>query len=101
MAREDGDMDITLIDNVQRQGLIAQIQPATPEVAAQRREVVQAVKALNKAEPFGDGRELTYSIDRRTHRIVTRVVDRSTGDVVSQLPAEYVLRMAEEYQKQP
>ena len=94
-------MDIASIDFGQRQSLTVQAQPISPDLAAARREVVQAVKALNKSETFGQGKELTYSIDRQTRRVVTKLVDKNTGEVVRQIPDEYVLRMAEEYQQKP
>lgn len=71
----------------------------TPKELADRRELVQAVKQVNQAELLGSGRELTYSIDRQTHKVITKLVDASTGEVVDQIPAEYVLRLAEEYKQ--
>jgi len=67
-----------------------------PAVRAQNREVVQAVKALNAAELFGQENELTFVFDRHTHRAVVRIVNRDTREVVRQIPAEYALRMAED-----
>ena len=93
-------MDIASMENAPRQGLTAQAQPALPpEITAERREVVKAVKAVNQARFYGQDRELTYSIDRQTKRVVTKLVDKNTGDVISQIPFEYVLRLAEEYQQ--
>jgi len=63
--------------------------------AAQNREVVQAVKALNATEMFGHDNELLYQRDSATKRMVVRVVNRETQHVVSQIPPEYVLRLAE------
>ena len=62
--------------------------------AAQNREVVQAVKALNGSQMFGQDNELLFQQDRDTRRMVVRVVNRKTQEVVSQIPAEYVLRLA-------
>ena len=71
--------------------------PTIPaEQAAQNREVIQAVKAINNAEMFGQDRELTFQRDTITNRMVVRVVDRKTKEVVSQVPPEYVLRLAED-----
>jgi uncharacterized FlaG/YvyC family protein len=94
-------MDIASVSAVKRLDLTPQSEPLTPELAEQRREIVHAVKALNKTEMFGQGQELTYAIDRSTKRVVTRLVDKNTGEVLSQFPAEYVLRMAEENQQKP
>jgi uncharacterized FlaG/YvyC family protein len=71
-----------------------------PEKLAESREVIQAVKAVNAAGMLGEGKELLFQLDRLTHRLVVRLVNRDTGDVEAQIPEEYVLRMAEELLKE-
>ena len=66
------------------------------EIASQNREVVQAVKAVNGSEMFGQDEELEFQMDSATKRLVVRVVNRNTREVVTQVPPEYVLRMAKE-----
>ena len=66
------------------------------ERIAGAREVVQAVKAVNQAEMFGPENELLFQRDTRTQKMVIRVVNRQTQEVVSQIPPEYVLRLAED-----
>ncbi|HSB16671.1 MAG TPA: flagellar protein FlaG [Bryobacteraceae bacterium] len=68
--------------------------PVPAETAVENREIIQAVKALNAAELFGQNSELTFLLDRRTQRPVIRLVDRKTKDVIRQIPPEHVLRMA-------
>ena len=92
-------MDVASIQHKERSDLTAQPQVPTPDQTAARRELVKAVNAVNKAEIYGSGKELTYSIDRDTKRLVTKLVDKNTGEVVDQFPAEYVLRLAEEYRQ--
>jgi uncharacterized FlaG/YvyC family protein len=58
--------------------------------------VVQAVKALNKTEMFGSDNGLEFQRDPESKRWVVKVVNRTTGDVVSQIPPEYVLRLADD-----
>lgn len=70
------------------------------ERAAENRDVIQAVKALNGTEMFGQENELQFQIDRQTQRMVIRIVNRKTKEVVSQIPAEYVVRLAEELRRQ-
>ena len=71
--------------------------PSEPvDRTASLREVVQAVKAVNRAEMFGSENELLFQRDARTQKMVIRVVNRETQEVVNQIPAEYVLRLAEE-----
>jgi len=61
----------------------------------ERREIVQAVKAINAAELFGENNEVTFVLDRQTRRPLLRIVDRKTKEVLRQIPSEHVLRMAE------
>jgi uncharacterized FlaG/YvyC family protein len=54
------------------------------------------VKALNKTEMFGSDNGLEFQRDPESKRWVVKVVNRTTGDVVSQIPPEYVLRLADD-----
>lgn len=71
--------------------------PQIPPVkAAQNRSIVQAVKALNGTEMFGQDNQLTFQRDPYSHQMVIRVINMKTQEVVSQIPQEYVLRLAED-----
>lgn len=70
--------------------------PVPSEQLAHQRELIQAVKAVNAAELFGENSELTFALDRQSRRPVVRILDRKTKEVIRQIPPEYVLRMAEE-----
>ena len=84
---------------------ITSIQPAatTPAVssqvsveeAAQRRQLLQAAQSVNDSGVLGQN-QLVFVLDRQTHRAVIRVEDRTTHQVVSQIPPEYVLRLAQD-----
>jgi len=75
----------------------APVEPAPArQLTDQQRTVVQAVKAVNSASLFGQSNQLTYVVDPASKRVLVRIVDRETGKVVEQIPAEYVLRLAEE-----
>jgi len=76
--------------------LAAPVAPVDTQRAAENREIVQAVKAVNAAEMFGSNSELTFLLDRSTQRAVIRVVDKVTKDVIRQIPPEYVLKMAQD-----
>ena len=54
--------------------------------------MVAAVRALNKSELLGSGRELKFTRDSQTQKMVIQIVDKS-GDVVDQIPPEQVLRI--------
>jgi uncharacterized FlaG/YvyC family protein len=74
----------------------ATAQPApAPEITADQRQLVQAVKALNATEMFGENSELTFVLDRQTRRPLVRIIDKKTNEVIRQIPPEYALRMAE------
>src|SRR5437870_5600944 len=86
-------MDISTVN-----GLTAGVVPVpqTPAIEVeQRRELIQAVRAVNQAELYGQENELSFAFDRGTQRAVVRIVDRKTREVVQQIPTEQVLRMAE------
>jgi uncharacterized FlaG/YvyC family protein len=88
-------MEITGIDRA-APGLYAPTPVAPVDMQAESREVVQAVKALNGAEMFGDENELRFQRDPQTQRMVVRLVNRRTSEVVEQIPAEYVLRLSQD-----
>lgn len=73
--------------------------PVPPEIAAEQRELIHAVKAINPSELFGEGSELTFVLDRETRRPVVRIVDRKTKELIQQIPPEYVLRMADDLKR--
>jgi uncharacterized FlaG/YvyC family protein len=85
-------MDISAVQrNVQPLAAAAPV--ALVENSAEHREIIQAVKALNAAEMFGQENELVFHMDRQAHRMVIRMVNRKTQEVVGQVPAEYILRL--------
>ena len=74
----------------------APVEAVRADQAAENREVVRAVQALNGTEMFGQENQLTFQRDAATQRMVVRIVNRKTNEVVSQIPPEYVLRLAED-----
>lgn len=66
------------------------------ESRAETRELVQAVHQVNEAQIVGQNSELVVSLDRQTGRPLVRIVDKESREVIQQIPAEYVLRMARE-----
>jgi flagellar protein FlaG len=71
---------------------------ASPRVsvqeAAQRRQVLQAAQSVNESGVLGQN-QLVFALDRETHRPVIRIVDRTTQQVITQIPPEYVLQLAQ------
>lgn len=79
---------------------IAVAPPAPSVVEEDRRVLIQAVRAINEAELYGQEHELSFAVDRASRRAVVRIVDRKTRAVVDQIPSEQVLRLAEELKQQ-
>ena len=69
---------------------------APAEQQSENREVIRAVKALNSTEMFGENNELQFQKDPQSRRMIVRIVDRKTKEVLSQIPPEYVLQLAAE-----
>jgi uncharacterized FlaG/YvyC family protein len=61
-----------------------------------QKSLIQAVKAVNASEFFGEENEVTFIIDRATRTAVVRIVNKQTGEVVQQIPNQQILKLAEE-----
>lgn len=87
------------------------VRPATSDADAAARPAgddVQSADDKHKALPedmTAAVRELTdalrnttiglqFEIDETTHKVVTKVIDRDTGELIRQLPSEEVMRIA-------
>jgi len=71
--------------------------PSAPTMEVEhRRALIQAVRAVNATELFGQENELSFAFDRNSQRAVVRIIDRKTRELVQQIPNEQVLRLAEE-----
>lgn len=62
--------------------------------AARLKPVAEAVRRLNAVQYAGEGREITFSVDRPSNKLVVKVIDSDTKEVVTQWPAEYALELA-------
>lgn len=92
-------MELSALNDYSRNGLgvtPAEAAAGKPATVDDRRVLIQAVRAVNEAELFGQQHELSFAMDRGTRRPVVRIVDRKTREVVQQIPSERVLRLAEE-----
>jgi uncharacterized FlaG/YvyC family protein len=86
-------MEIGPLQNDQQNIAVVPVS-TVPEVVAQNRELIQAVKSVNAAEHFGADSELTFLLDRHTQRAIIRLVNTRTKEVIQQIPPQYVLEMA-------
>ncbi len=67
----------------------------TPREAAERRELVKAVRAINENRLLGEDREVTFGLDRESRRTVLRIINKETQEVIRQIPSEEALHLAE------
>lgn len=65
-----------------------------PDPAEMARSVEDAVAKLNELMR-NDDRSLNFSVDKSTDRVVVRVVDTNTQEVIRQIPNEEALKLAE------
>jgi uncharacterized FlaG/YvyC family protein len=75
--------------------LLAAAVNVPPEEAAQRRQLVHAAKSVNASGTLGEN-QLVFAVDPSTRRMVMRVENRDTHEVVLQVPPEYVMQMADD-----
>jgi uncharacterized FlaG/YvyC family protein len=71
-----------------------------PQQAAENRSIIPAVKAVNESEMFGQDNQLVFQRDPQSQRMVIQVVNQQTHEVVSQIPPEYVVQLADDLKRQ-
>lgn len=59
---------------------------ASPDMTAAVNELFDVLKTTSIG--------LRFEIDEDTHRVITKVIDKDTGELIRQLPSEEVLRFA-------
>src|ERR1700722_92653 len=64
--------------------------------AVNQRTLGRAVQAVNASELLGPENELTFVVDKAARMVVIRLVNKDTRETVEQIPAQDVVRIAEE-----
>lgn len=65
---------------------------AVSGLAASREELLKATQRVNETlRPYN----VQFELQEDDARIITRIIDQETGEVIRQIPAEEVLRIAE------
>ena len=84
----------------------AEVRPLVAEKPAQKqatepsvKEIRQAVEQVRRQVEAKAPNELSFSIDQETGRSVVRIVDRKTGEVLRQIPAQEMLDIAKSIDK--
>lgn len=74
--------------------------PNTVTLSAQNRQenltLIRAVETVNKSGIMGGSQELMFAFDEQRKKPILRIVDKETGEVIRQVPPEYLLRLAEQ-----
>lgn len=65
-------------------------EPALPAMDAETSGALAELVDALRTTPFG----LRFEFEEDTHRIITKVIDKESGEVIRQLPSEEVLRIA-------
>lgn len=91
-------MDVASVSHPE-QSLPAVPDTVGPSWLVENRELIRNVKRIDASALFGDGSELTFAMDRDTKRPVIRVINRQTEEVLWQAPPEYVLKIAQAFEK--
>lgn len=86
---------------VQTSTSVSSSQNPSSDVISQRRALTGAIAQVNASGILGPDNRLTYVVDRLSHQTVAQIVNRETNEVVLQVPAEYILRLAAELSKFP
>ena len=71
--------------------------PAVPQQASPE-ELNHAVATLNKAMQQSN-QNLEFSVDTNSHKVVVRMVDTSTGQLIRQFPSEETLAISREIEQ--
>ncbi|WP_124424488.1 flagellar protein FlaG [Pseudomonas orientalis] len=71
------------------------VEPAAP--AADKSQTGDLEKAVTDIKEFVQAaqRNLDFSIDDSTHRVVVKVIATDTGEVIRQIPSETALKLAQ------
>jgi flagellar protein FlaG len=73
----------------------AEVHESEPEEAAQSREPVEDAVIAIQGFVQSIRRDLNFSLDDSSGRVVVKVTDGASGEVIRQLPSEEALRLAE------
>jgi uncharacterized FlaG/YvyC family protein len=74
----------------------ASVPAASLEDPTKVRQIVTAIRELNKSEMLGQNRSLGFIRNPDSQRPVIQIMNRETGEVIDQIPSEAVLQMAAE-----
>jgi flagellar protein FlaG len=91
-ARSDSDQQI---DSVRVATLVQAEKPQSASPQVQGREPMEEAVSSIKAFAQSIQRNLNFALDDSTGRVVVKVTDSVSGEVIRQIPSEDALRLAE------
>jgi uncharacterized FlaG/YvyC family protein len=71
------------------------VPPQVNQNAMEIKAVRDAVNAVNQSELLGFDRELRFSTDPLTRLPIIDVLNRGTGEIIVQMPSEFILGLAQ------
>lgn len=76
---------------------------SAPKEAAEQSTPVQVEVAVREVNAAFELRSigLQFEIDRDTNKVIVKVVDRNSGEIIRQIPNEEVVRMAKAMRETP
>jgi len=74
---------------------MTQAQSGSEDIATSSKQVVENAVASMQESTQAMQRNLAFSIDDSTGRMVVKVTDSASGEVIRQMPTEEALRLAE------
>jgi len=63
------------------------------------RQIVAGIQAMNRTQSLGTDRELAFAFDEQVRRVLIQIKDRTTGEVVREIPLKQILEMMQQLQK--
>ena len=87
-------MQISL-DSANLSSLQAFLPSAMNQMTMEVKAVRDAVNAVNQSELLGFDRELRFARDPMTKLPIIQVLNRGTGEIIVQIPSEFILGLAE------
>lgn len=77
----------------------AKTEPSQPErKSIEPDEIKRAVDELNRLSGSSN-EKVQFSLDDKTNRVIIKVMDRDTNEVISEIPGKYSIRLLEHFRE--
>lgn len=89
-------MNISSVNTSAAQSYAAAASVSSGSSTTNQSVLARAVRTVNDSNLLGPQNELTFAIDRAAQMVVIRLVNKETRETIEQIPAQEVVRLAEE-----